>query len=116
MTESPGAEQRLHEALEVVADHAPLASRSYDSVLSGWRRRERRRALTLVILVLVVFAVAVVVGVWVLNRAAASSNAIVYQVNLEADSRVYTSDIFVGRNVKFVSTKTALGQLPYEQH
>ena len=63
------SEQRLEEALRVVASEVPTSPGAYREVQSRWRRRERRRRLIVAALATAVVLATNGIALWALNDA-----------------------------------------------
>jgi hypothetical protein len=73
---TPGADERLREALGALAAGVRADPDAYRRASGGWRRRYRRRRLVLAILAAVVFAAADAVGLWALSQADPNTHVI----------------------------------------
>jgi hypothetical protein len=73
---TPGADERLREALDALASGVRADPDAYRRASAGWRRRYRRRRLVLAILAAVVFAAADAVGLWALSQADPNTHVI----------------------------------------
>jgi hypothetical protein len=73
---SPGTEQQLREALEVLAAEVHAAPDAYRTARNDWHRREQRRRIVLAGLIIIVFTVATLAGLWVLNQAPSEPSVI----------------------------------------
>jgi hypothetical protein len=76
MTTTPGADERLRDALDALAAGVQADPRAYQRASAGWRRRHRRRRLVLAILAAMVFAAADAVGLWALSQADPNTHVI----------------------------------------
>ncbi|HLU54544.1 MAG TPA: hypothetical protein VKZ81_03705 [Pseudonocardia sp.] len=73
---TPGADERLREALDALASGVRVDPDAYRRASAGWRRRYRRRRLVLAILAALVFAAADAVGLWALSQADPNTHVI----------------------------------------
>jgi hypothetical protein len=60
-------EQRLSEALQILADQVDASPQAYSRVQTEWRRRERRRRLVVAVLAVTVIVAADGTALWALS-------------------------------------------------
>lgn len=72
------AEQRLSEALQVLAEQVDASPEAYPRVQTEWRRRERRRRLVAAALAVAVIAAADGAALWALSTGSPDTHIVDY--------------------------------------
>lgn len=72
------AEQRLSEALQVLAEQVDASPEAYPRVRTEWRRRERRRRLAAAVLAVTVIAAADGAALWALSSGSPDTHIVDY--------------------------------------
>jgi ferric-dicitrate binding protein FerR (iron transport regulator) len=78
------AEQRLSEALQLLAEQVDASPDAYPRVQTEWRRRERRRRLVAAVLAVTVIAAADGAALWALSSGSPDTHIVDYAPGDEA--------------------------------